>query len=181
MLVVIDLFSRFPEVYTVRDLTTETLIEKTGDYFARYGLPDAVLTDRGSQFESYKFREYLKKFGIKKLRTTAYHPQGNGLCERFNKTIQQDTMAVRVANGGEYCDWPKYLKTALLHYRNTPHSATGYNPSVLFLGFSVKTFACRQNQIDLQRQLKLLGRQPVTIRSIMTVRQKTDSSTRVSK
>ena len=68
-LVFIDLFSRFLEVYPCSDMTVTTVVDKTRDYLARYGFPDSMLSDRGSQFESREYRQYLNKFGIKKLRT----------------------------------------------------------------------------------------------------------------
>ena len=68
LLVIVDCFSRFPEIYPVRDLTAKTLISKFRDFFSRYGFPDAIITDRGSQFESKEFKDYLTNFEIKKLR-----------------------------------------------------------------------------------------------------------------
>ena len=51
MLVIIDAFSRFPEVYPVKDMTVSTLLAAFRDYFARYGFPDALLSDRGTASE----------------------------------------------------------------------------------------------------------------------------------
>ena len=79
LLVMIDMFSRFREVYPCCNLTTETLIKKR-HFMTRFGLPDAVLSD-------------LPKFGIKKLRTL-YQPRDNGWCERFNDTMHNDLKAL---------------------------------------------------------------------------------------
>jgi transposase InsO family protein len=152
MLVFIDMFSRYPEVYPCRDLSASTLIDKTRDYFAHYGFPDAILSDRGTQFESREFGEYLQKFRVKKLRTTAYHPQGNGLCERFNQTIQQHLLALRLQQQRPKGDWAHLLPTALLSYRTTPHRSTSYTPAELFLAFAVKTFANRSREAPGQFQ-----------------------------
>jgi transposase InsO family protein len=74
MLVFIDMFSRFSEVYPCTNMSVEVVKEKMADFMSRYGFPDAILSDRGSQFESFEYRKYLSKFGIRKLHTTAYHP-----------------------------------------------------------------------------------------------------------
>ena len=96
MLVFIDMFSRFAEVYPCTNMSVDIVKEKTADFMARYGLPDAILSNRGTQFESQEYHNYLSQFGVRKLRTTAYHPQGNELCERFNRTLQTQLLALRL-------------------------------------------------------------------------------------
>ena len=66
MLVIIDIFSRYPVVYPLKDLSTQSLLQKFGEFFSLFGFPDAVLSDQGSQFESHEFKNYLRNFGIKK-------------------------------------------------------------------------------------------------------------------
>ena len=65
------------------------LINAFKQFFSCFGFPDSVLSDQGSQYESNEFLCFLNSFSIKKLRTNSYHPQGNGLCERFNGTIKK--------------------------------------------------------------------------------------------
>ena len=81
ILVIIDAFSRFPETYPVRDMSVSTVIECFRDYFSRYGFPDLILSDRGTQFQSKYFKDYISGFIIKKLSTTAYRPSSNGMRE----------------------------------------------------------------------------------------------------
>ena len=64
-------------------------------------------------------------------------------------------MALRIENNKSRTDWPQLLPTALLNYRNTPHSSTGYTPSDLFLAFAVKTFAARP-PLDIERHNRAL-------------------------
>ena len=52
-----------------------------------YGFPQKILTDQGPGFESQLFQELMSMARIEKLRTTSYHPQTNGQCERFNSTL----------------------------------------------------------------------------------------------
>ena len=146
MLVIIDNFSRFPEVYPVRDLNTSTLLKHFRDWISRYGYPDSVLSDRGSQFESKLFRNYCAQFGIAKKRTTAYHPQGNGLCERFNGTIWRKIQVLTRVHNCPINRWPELLPIALFDYRNSVHGATGYTPFELVFQYAVRS------QLPVQRR-----------------------------
>ena len=146
LLVFIDMFTRFPEVYPVSNLETDTLITCFRDWIARYGYPDAVLSDRGTQFESEKFRAYCKQFGIIKRRTNAYHPQGNGICERFNGTIWRKIKVLQQVHRCSITKWPGLLPMALFDYRNSVHSGTGYSPFQLMYQFNVRS------QLPVRRQ-----------------------------
>lgn len=57
------------------------------EVFVRYGIPLTVHSDQGRQYESIPFKEMCKVLHIKKTRTTPYHPQSDGMVERFNKTL----------------------------------------------------------------------------------------------
>ena len=65
-------------------IVTSTLWEK---FFIHYGFPEKILSDQGRNFESNLIAELCKLVQIKKLRTTPYRPEGNGSCERFNRTL----------------------------------------------------------------------------------------------
>lgn len=150
LLVIIDAYSRFPEVIPVLDLTAATLINCFRDYFARYGFPDSVLTDRGTQFMSTEFVSYLQRFGVKKLSTTAYHPSSNGVCERFNQTLQRRLLSLLTEHGAKRHEWLPFLPTALLACRTTKHSTTGFRPCDLMFSFRTKDFTPRQQQLSTQ-------------------------------
>ena len=77
-------------------------------------------------------KDIRKLLGIKKLNTTASHPQGNGAVERFNRTLK--SMLRKQATKME-AQWDQYLRGVLWAYRNTPHSSTGEKPSFLLFGF----------------------------------------------
>ena len=88
VLVVTDHFTRNAQCYVTSNqlavTVAKTLVDK---YFTNYGWPDKILTDRGSSFENLLFKDICEFAKIRKLRTGSYHPQMNGQCERFNKTL----------------------------------------------------------------------------------------------
>ena len=138
LLVAIDSFSRYPFVFPLKDITTHSLIQSVKSIFGTCGFPDAILTDQGAQFESHDFKNFLAELGIKKLRTNAYHPQGNGICERFNGTFKKLLKCYVVDKNLSFNDWVLGLNNCLLAYRTALHSATQERPVDLFFGFRVK-------------------------------------------
>jgi hypothetical protein len=85
----------------------------------------------------------LSKFGIKKSSTTAFHPSSNGLCERFNKTIQGKLLSFLAENNAQRHQWLNFLPSALFSYRSSVHSTTGFRPSDLLFSFKAKDFLPR--------------------------------------
>lgn len=95
LLTIIDRYSRWPEAIPLQNMTAETVARAfVESWIARFGIPETVTTDQGRQFESDLFRELSRAIGSKHVRTTAYHPQSNGLVERFHRTLKASIMAV---------------------------------------------------------------------------------------
>ncbi|KAM3936145.1 LOW QUALITY PROTEIN: uncharacterized protein RB166_003262 [Leptodactylus fuscus] len=121
----VDHYSKWVVVVPVKDLTARTTATTFyRDYVRHYGCPEAVLTDRGPAF---KFFQELSK----KLRTTAYHPQGNGLCEKVNQIFIN---MLRTASVTKQAEWPQLLDELVEIYNNTTHCSTGYSPYFLMFG-----------------------------------------------
>ena len=97
----------------------------------RYGAPLQILTDQGSNFEGNQFQELCKLLGIDKVRTSAYHPSGNGLIERFHRTL--NAMLGKVVSSHQR-DWDWYLPHVLAAYRASTHETTGFSPNFLMFG-----------------------------------------------
>ena len=74
--------------------------------------------------------------GTKKLNTTAYHPQGDGMVERFNRTLKF-MIRKHIAQFGK--QWDHYLPGLLWAYRNTPHESTGEKRSYLLFGVDCRS------------------------------------------
>ena len=94
------------------------------------GVAEALLSDRGTNLLSYLMKDISRLLGIKKLNTTAYHPQCDGLTERFSRTLK--TMLRKHADWLQYgTQWDQYLHGVLWAYHNTSHKLTAEKPSFL--------------------------------------------------
>ena len=132
-----DYLTKFPLVFPVPDQKTirlsRLLVE---DVISLFGVPEALLSDRGTNLLSHLMQDLWKMFGIKKLNTTAYHPQCDGMVERFNRTLKT-ILRKHTATYGNQWDW--YLFSALYAYHNTPHKSTGEKPNFLLFGVDCRT------------------------------------------
>ena len=90
-----------------------------------------ILTDQGSNFTSALLQELYQMLGVKAIRTTPYHPQTDGLVERFNQTLKQ---MLRKLIEGEGRDWDKLVPYVLFAYREVPQASTGFSPFELVYG-----------------------------------------------
>jgi len=86
--VFVDYLTKWPEVFAVADQTAHTIAQLLVEQIiSRHGVPAELLSDRGANFVSGLIKEVCQILGIKRLNTTAYHPQTDGLVERFNRTL----------------------------------------------------------------------------------------------
>ena len=88
ILVAIDYYTKFTGAIAMKDQEAETVARALEEIFSRHGLPGVLLTDQGTNFQSNLVKSMCKMFNIDQRRTTAYHPQTNGFCERFNQTLK---------------------------------------------------------------------------------------------
>ncbi|XP_054749712.1 uncharacterized protein K02A2.6-like [Lytechinus pictus] len=109
--------------------TSECTIDVLRRVFSRYGLPQIMVTDNGSQFTSSEFKEFVDKNGIVHKRSAPYHPSTNGQAERFVQTLKQALRAARSDGGSPQAQLDRFL----LAYRNARHAVTGEAPAVLFM------------------------------------------------
>ncbi len=98
---------------------------------SRVGIPKEILTDQGTAFMSRTIRELYELLGIKSIRTSVYHPQTDGLVERFNRTLK--TM-IRKFVHEDAKNWDKWLEPLLFAVREVPQASTGFSPFELLYG-----------------------------------------------
>ncbi|XP_078533942.1 uncharacterized protein LOC144820212 [Lissotriton helveticus] len=135
-LVLVDYATRFPEAIPLRHPTTQTISKALISIFSRVGFPREILTDQGTPFVSSLMRQVCSHLGIKQIRTSAYHPQTDGLVERYNATLKA---TLKKLLGLESKRWEEMLPLALFAIRCKPQSSTGYSPYELLYGRAPRT------------------------------------------
>lgn len=125
-----DRSTGWPEAYPVKDITSETIADiiYTG-WICRFGCPVRLTTDQGRQFESNLFSHLTKKMGISRIRTCAYHPQSNGLIERWHRTLKSALMC-----RGNTTKWVSELPSVLLGLRASLRDDTQVSAAELVYG-----------------------------------------------
>ena len=134
IVVVTDLFSKWVEAFPVKSTDTETLASLlVHEVICRYGLPSYIHSDQGANLTSNLMAAVCKHLGIEQTRTSAYHPQGNGQVERFNRTLE--SMLAKVVSDHQ-TDWDYHLPQLLFAYRTAIHETTGFTPFHITFGRS---------------------------------------------
>eukprot|EP00731_Ephydatia_muelleri_P032812 Em0024g356a len=129
VLVAADCFTKWVEVYGIPNQEAVTVAVKlVAEMFCRFSPPEQVHSDQGRQFESELLKQICNLLQIKKTHT---RPQGNGMVERFNRTLQ-DMLAIAV--GKHPADWEVYIRKLCFAYNTSVHSSTGYSPFFLMFG-----------------------------------------------
>ena len=82
-MIVVDAHSKWPEVVFMPRITTDQTIEALKMVFCRFGYPEVLVSDNGTQFTSAKFALFCAESGIRHVTSAPYHPQSNGQAERF--------------------------------------------------------------------------------------------------
>lgn len=146
----IDRFTRWPEAIPVADITADTVAKAIYEgWVCRFGCPLTITSDQGRQFESEVFKSLLNILGIKKTRTTAYHPQANGMVERMHRSLKTAIKARLRDNRS----WVDELPTVLLGLRAVCKGDESVSSAELVLGQTLRLpgdFYCEteKTQVD---------------------------------
>ena len=127
-----DYYTRWPEAFALPSVEAPRLAELiVNEIVARHGAPRTLLSDRGPNFLASIVKEVSKIMNIRRTHTTAYHPQTDGLVERFNGTLAEG-LSMYVSTHQK--DWDRHLPMILFAYRVSPSATTGESPFYLLYG-----------------------------------------------
>ena len=135
ILTAVCMATHWPEAIALNSITAKSVAEAAIDIFSRMGLPLQILTDRGAQFTTSLSKQLTTVLNIEHLRTTAYHPQSNGVLEILHATLEA-MLGKATALG---LVWVKQLPFVVFALRQTPNRSTGFSPFELVYGHNVRT------------------------------------------
>ena len=165
-IVIIDHFTKWVDVFACRDIKAPTVAKALIKWITRNGIPDQIISDQGTNYMSELIEHIFDVFDIHKTRTAAYHPQADGLSERFVRTIKQ---MISAFVDQDQKDWDQNLDLFCFAYNTATQSTTKHSPYYLLFGRQPKIpidLFCDEILIDLgldeddyanqlQRKLKL--------------------------
>ena len=135
LLVIIDYYSRWPEVFFMKKTHASHVIKCMEAAFNTHGLPYSLRTDNGPPFASQEFESFLQYIAVDQKKGIPYWPQSNGEVERFNETVIKIVRIARL----EKRDFKTAVPNFLFQYRTTPHTVTGISPAELLMGRKMRT------------------------------------------
>lgn len=130
ILTVTDHFSRHVELYPIKSISANIIMEKLFEYITTHGRPTLILTDLGSQFISEIFNNFTKIFGIQLQHTTPGHPASNGISERINILLKKSIRALQLQ--GTSFNHAVAIQKAF--YNSSTHSASKFSPNLIHFG-----------------------------------------------
>ena len=128
---VIDDYSRFPEIEILHSTAAKAVLPKLDRIFAVFGVPLVVKTDNGPPFNGREFAQFAEYLGFKHRKVSPLWPEANGEVERFMKTLGK---AFRTSS-----HWKQDVYRFLRNYRATPHCTTDVAPSTALFGRPIRT------------------------------------------
>ena len=134
LLTAICLASRYPEAELLSTVEAAEVVEKLVEILSRHGWPRQIFSDQGSQFTGSLMKGLCARTGIETVQTTPFHPQTNGVVERFHWTL---VPMLRKAVDKQL-DWPLHLPLCLFSIRSSPNRSTSLHLSCCWGGMLVR-------------------------------------------
>jgi transposase InsO family protein len=154
IMTMVDRTTRWLEAVPLRSMSASSCVEAfLSSWVARFGVPETLTSDRGTQFASASWTSFCSRLGTRHVMTTAYHPQANGLVERSHRQLKD---ALRAREAG--VDWPAHLPWVLLGLRAAPKEVSGISSAEAVLGQPLVlpgelSTAVEASPTDFQREL----------------------------
>lgn len=127
-----DYFTRWVVAAAVPDCSAQTTAEALfNEYICKYGVPAVILSDQGTHFHNQLMEAMSKLVGYNHIYSTTYHPQSNGMIERFNATFVPQIAKLQ---DKENNNWDEFLLPVVFAYNTGIHSTTNYSPFQLLFG-----------------------------------------------
>ena len=154
VLAMVDCFSRWTEACPLPDKTAQSVADAFfNQVVCRFGMPIVIHSDQGREFENKIMQELCLLCGSHKTRTTPYHPESDGMVERFNRTL---LMMLAMFAGKNREDWEDLLPAVMMAYWSSVHESTGFSPYRLMFGEECTlqwTLGCRNSNRIHRTQL----------------------------
>ena len=132
ILVIADYFSKWTEAFPIKNKCADTVAEVLVDkIILRFGMPLVMHSDQGREFENGLMKSLCTLLGCVKTRTAPYHPESDGMVERFNRTC---LMMLSMFVNDRRDNWHELLPFVMHAYRTSVHESTGYSPYRLMMG-----------------------------------------------
>ncbi|CAF1624779.1 unnamed protein product [Rotaria magnacalcarata] len=132
VLVITDYFSRHITAIALPNCTAETTAQALfNEYFCKFGIPAVILSDQGSHFRNQLMDNIKNLIGYNHIYSTPYHPQTNGIVERFNATFIPQVSKLQDTQDN---NWDEYLQAVVFAYNTGIHKTTKYSPFELLYG-----------------------------------------------
>lgn len=151
ILLVVDHHSRHAWAKPTKNDTGQTAVNYLSTLVNALEPPDQLITDRGKNYTSKQFESYCTMKKMKHVKTSGYHPQANGLCERTNGTVITGLRMKKLDHPRK--KWTHLLQEVLHAYNTTPHSATGFSPR--FLHFGIRSESDPDIPLEQARQIAI--------------------------
>ena len=174
ILTVMDRFTRWPEAIPLKDIDTKSVARAyTLNWVARFGVPEVMVSDRGTQFVSELWTAMSELLGTQLNQTTAYHPQANGFIERLHRTMKA-ALKTRLSDP----DWLDQLPWVMLGIRTTPKEDLDASPAEMVYGSTLTVpgdFTPQSEEMQVPAHLRRLREQTDMLRPIPTSAHGVDS------
>lgn len=139
ILVVVDCFSRWVELFALPEAKAELVAECLLNIFSTFGLPEEILSDNGPQFISTVLQQLMSALDVDQIYSTPHHHQGNGQVERFNYEVMRHLRNI-VFQRELYNDWSRFLPHVKHLLNGAVSSATGLSPMAMLFGTALPLY-----------------------------------------